>query len=167
MTKTHQVDLMGKLKEKDLKDYAAFFESNALEKFEIEEQGVRVKLERGNSNPLPSLGTSVPPAEIASQNTPPPSPAKTADSEIEKEIKSTDLEEIKSPIMGTFYSSPSPDAPPFVTVGKVVAANDVVAIVEAMKMMNEIKAEVSGKIAEILINNGDMVSADQVIMRVE
>lgn len=74
---------------------------------------------------------------------------------------------ITSPMVGTFYKSPSPDAEPFVTVGKTVAQGDVVCIVEAMKMMNEIEAEVSGKIVEICVEDGQPVEFGQVLMYVE
>ena len=74
---------------------------------------------------------------------------------------------ITSPMVGTFYKSPSPDADPFVSVGSTVKQGDVVCIVEAMKMMNEIEAEVSGKIVEICVEDGQPVEFGQVLMYVE
>lgn len=74
---------------------------------------------------------------------------------------------ITSPMVGTFYSAPSPDDKPFVSVGDSVAAGQVVCIIEAMKLMNEIEAEVSGKITEICVKNGDSVEFGQVLMYVE
>lgn len=74
---------------------------------------------------------------------------------------------ITSPMVGTFYKSPSPDAEPFVTVGKSVSQGDVVCIVEAMKMMNEIESEVSGKVVEICVEDGQPVEFGQVLMYVE
>ena len=74
---------------------------------------------------------------------------------------------ITSPMVGTFYKSPSPDADPFVSVGSTVKQGDVVCIVEAMKMMNEIEAEVSGKIIEICVEDGQPVEFGQVLMYVE
>lgn len=74
---------------------------------------------------------------------------------------------VTSPMVGTFYRSPSPDSKPFVEVGDVVAKGQVVCIVEAMKLMNEIEAEVSGKITEICIQDGEPVEYGQVIMYVE
>ena len=74
---------------------------------------------------------------------------------------------ITSPMVGTFYKAPSPDADPFVSVGSVVKQGDVVCIVEAMKMMNEIEAEVSGKIVEICVEDGQPVEFGQVLMYVE
>ena len=74
---------------------------------------------------------------------------------------------ITSPMVGTFYKSPSPDAAPFVTVGSTIKQGDVVCIVEAMKMMNEIESEVSGKVVEICVEDGQPVEFGQVLLYVE
>ncbi len=74
---------------------------------------------------------------------------------------------VTSPMVGTFYKSPSPDADPFVKVGSEVKQGDVVCIVEAMKMMNEIESEVSGKVVEICVEDGQPVEFGQVLMYVE
>ena len=73
---------------------------------------------------------------------------------------------IKSPMVGVFYAAPSPDSEPFVTVGKKVNKGDVVCIVEAMKLMNEITAEQSGTISEICVNNGDIVEYGQTLFKI-
>ena len=74
---------------------------------------------------------------------------------------------ITSPMVGTFYKAPSPDSEPFVSVGSTVATGDVVCIVEAMKMMNEIESEISGKVVEICVEDGQPVEFGQVLMYVE
>lgn len=74
---------------------------------------------------------------------------------------------ITSPIVGTFYASPSPEKPPFVKVGDSVNAGDVVCIIESMKLMNEINSEFGGKVAQIYVNNGDTVEYGQKLMRIE
>ncbi len=74
---------------------------------------------------------------------------------------------ITSPIIGTYYSSPAPEKPCFVKIGDTVNAGDVVCIIESMKIMNDIKSEFSGKVAEIYVNNGDPVEYGQKIMRIE
>ena len=74
---------------------------------------------------------------------------------------------ITSPMVGTFYASPSPDAEPFVEVGKTISEGDVVCIIEAMKLMNEIKSEHSGKVVQICVKNGDPIEYGQVLMYVE
>ena len=74
---------------------------------------------------------------------------------------------ITSPMVGTFYASPSPEAEPFVEIGSTVAEGDVVCIIEAMKLMNEIKSEHAGKITQICVKNGDPIEFGQVLMYVE
>ena len=98
----------------------------------------------------PAVATPAPtpaPAEEAA----PPAPAAT----------SANDHTIKAPIVGTYYSAPSPDADPFISVGDRVNKGDVLCIIEAMKLMNEIEAEVSGTVKEILINNSEPVEYDQ------
>ncbi|MGL5743023.1 MAG: acetyl-CoA carboxylase biotin carboxyl carrier protein [Legionella sp.] len=74
---------------------------------------------------------------------------------------------IRSPMVGTMYTSPSPESPPFVTVGQTVKAGDVLCIVEAMKMFNEIEADRAGKVIEILVGNGEPIEYDQVLFVIE
>lgn len=78
----------------------------------------------------------------------------------------SNYKEITSPMVGTFYSSPSPDSPAFVEAGKTINADSVVCIIEAMKVMNEIKAEISGKVVEVVAENGKPVQFGQVLFRV-
>lgn len=74
---------------------------------------------------------------------------------------------VRSPMVGTFYAAPAPDQPPYVSVGQVIKEGDVLCIIEAMKLMNEIKAEAGGTIAEILVQNGQTVEYDQPILKVK
>lgn len=74
---------------------------------------------------------------------------------------------VKSPIVGTFYAAPAPDKAPYVTVGSTVNKGDVLFIIESMKLMNEVTSEFSGRVAEILVKNGDTVEFDQPILRIE
>ena len=84
-----------------------------------------------------------------------------------QEVEEPKGKAIVSPMVGTFYTSPSPDAEPFVEVGSTVNEGDVVCIIEAMKSMNEIKAECSGKIVQVCVKNGEPVEFGQVLMYVE
>lgn len=93
-----------------------------------------------------------------------PAPVAQAPSASEPAKKGTP---ITSPMVGTFYKSPSPDAAAFVSVGQSIKTGDVVCIVEAMKMMNEIKSEISGKVVEICVEDGQPVEFGQVLMYVE
>lgn len=93
-----------------------------------------------------------------------PQPVQTAPAE-QKEVKKG--KPLTSPMVGTFYSAPSPDAEPFVKVGQTVKEGDVVCIVEAMKLMNEIEAEFAGKVVEICVEDGQPVEFGQVLMYIE
>ena len=94
-----------------------------------------------------------------------PQPAQTSAPAEQKEVKKG--KPLTSPMVGTFYSAPSPDADPFVKVGQTVKEGDVVCIVEAMKLMNEIESEFSGKIVEICVQDGQPVEFGQVLMYIE
>jgi acetyl-CoA carboxylase biotin carboxyl carrier protein len=149
---------------KDLKEIKAIIDlmkKHDLSVFEIEKEGFRLKLEKG-----PPAQTAAIPAPA----TPGPSKAVSAAPETTpaapKAIESVPLKEIVSPMVGTFYRGPSPDAPAFVDVGKTVTEDTVVCIIEAMKVMNEIKAETSGIIAEVMAENGKPVQFGQVLFRV-
>src|SRR5438094_9240646 len=113
--------------------------------FEIEKEGFRLKLEKGPSAQaaaaVPSAAAGPPKAVPAAAETTPAAP---------KAIESVPLKEIVSPMVGTFYRGPSPDAPPFVDVGKTVAEDTVVCIIEPMKVMNEIKAETGAITTEVV-----------------
>ncbi|BAU13676.1 biotin carboxyl carrier protein of acetyl-CoA carboxylase [Leptolyngbya sp. NIES-3755] len=106
--------------------------------------------------PVPvSQPTIAPPPESVKPETPSAAP-----------INDRKLADVVSPIVGTFYRSPSPDEPPFVDMGNRIQKGQVVCIIEAMKVMNEIEAEVSGEIVEILVQNGEPVEYGQPLMRV-
>ena len=149
---------------KDIKEIKAIIDlmkKHDLSVFEIEKEGFRLKLEKGPSvqaaAAVPSAAAGPPKAVPAAAETTPAAP---------KAIESVSLKEIVSPMVGTFYRGPSPDAPPFVDVGKTVAEDTVVCIIEAMKVMNEIKAETGGIIAEVLAENGKPVQFGQVLFKV-
>jgi acetyl-CoA carboxylase biotin carboxyl carrier protein len=148
---------------KDIKEIKAVIDlmkKHDLSVFEIEKEGFRLKLQRGTSAPqatiaLPAAPT-VPP-KAASTAEPPPAA---------KPIESVPMKEIVSPMVGTFYRAASPDTPAFVEVGKPITEETVVCIIEAMKVMNEIKAETSGVIAEVLAENGKPVQFGQALFKV-
>ena len=108
----------------------------------------------------PAAVTAAPVAATA------PAPAATAPQPAAKEPEAKGRA-ITSPMVGTFYAASSPDAAPFVEVGSTVNAGDVVCIIEAMKLMNEIKSEQSGKVVQICVKNGDPIEYGQVLMYVE
>ncbi len=105
-------------------------------------------------------------ASAVAVTAPPAAPSvQPAQSAPKQEIKKG--QPVTSPMVGTFYKAPSPDAKPFVEVGQTVSKGDVVCIVEAMKLMNEIETEVSGKVVEICVEDGQPVEFGQVLMYIE
>lgn len=160
MAKPKETSIVGALQERDIGDYARFFEKNHLEELTIEEKGLRITLKKAKVAVAAALSTAAPglPAPASSLVTVP--------SEAALEKKSN-YKEIKSPIVGTFYTASAPGAAAYVKVGDTVQADSKVCIVEAMKIMNEITAGVGGKIVEILVTNGQAVTAQQVLMYVE
>jgi acetyl-CoA carboxylase biotin carboxyl carrier protein len=149
---------------KDIKEIKAIIDlmkKHDLSVFEIEKEGFRLKLQRGASTSQPTTAAPAAaggPAKAAVSGAEPPPAAKA--------IESVPMKEIVSPMVGTFYRAASPDAPAFVEVGKPVTEDTVVCIIEAMKVMNEIKAETSGVIAEVLADNGKPVQFGQALFRV-
>ncbi len=141
----------------ELKKLVEYFEKTSLSELEIEKEGIRIRLSKREAKEinlsLPSVKESV---------TPVPSQEK-----VEEKGEEEGLVTISSPMVGTFYRSPAPDAPPFVEEGDEVNEDDVVCIIEAMKIMNEIKAEVKGRIRKVLVENGESVEFGQPLFLVE
>jgi acetyl-CoA carboxylase biotin carboxyl carrier protein len=124
--------------------------------------GATVQVQPAVSAPVTQPAASAALPQTVSSGASPASPA----SSTQKNEESV-LIEICSPIVGTFYSSPSPDAAPFVSVNDTIQKGDVLCIIEAMKLMNEIEAEVSGTVVEILVENGQPVEYDQPLFRIK
>jgi len=155
----------------DLKDIKAIIDlmrKNDLSVFELEKDGFKLKLQKGNGGqPILTAPIAIAPgitattAGVAGTALGEPGAASS-----EPATARGSLKDITSPMVGTFYRSPSPDAGSFVDVGSTVNEDTVVCIIEAMKVMNEIKAETSGVIAEVLVENGKPVQFGQVLFRV-
>jgi acetyl-CoA carboxylase biotin carboxyl carrier protein len=144
---------------KDIKAVIDLMKKNDLSVFEMEKDGFRLKLQKGAGEQTvyaqPAPAPTAPAAPAAA-----PAPAPAAE-------KASPLKDIVSPMVGTFYRAGSPEAQSFVDVGKEVSEETVVCIIEAMKVMNEIKAETKGVIAEIVAENGKPVQFGQVLFRVK
>ena len=155
---------------KDIKGIVDLMKKNAVSEFEMEEGGFKIKLKRDSGKP--SASAAGPPVEQISVVSP-PAPTPVAQVQVPAaapQAPSQSAEEgveIKSPMIGTFYRKPSPDADTYVEVGAAVEPDTVVCIVEAMKVMNEIKAEVKGTIAEALVEDGKPVEYGQALFRIE
>jgi len=147
------------MNQKELKELIEFLKEQDIAEFELERGDVKVRIKRGtpvaitpvqlpNSAPTVSTAAAAPPAAAPAA----PSTSKSADE---------GLHQVKSPIVGTFYESPSPGSPPFVKPGDTVEAGQVLCIIEAMKLMNEIEADASGEVVKRLVNNGQPVEYGQ------
>ena len=115
-------------------------------------------------SPTPAAPAAVPAVPVPS---PQPAAAPEASAPAEESDSTGDLVEVKSPIVGTFYRSPSPDKPVYVKVGDTIDVGSVVCIVEAMKLFNEIESEVSGKIVKVMVEDAQPVEYDQVLFLVD
>ena len=145
---------------KEIREMINLMNENDLAEIEIEREGTKIKLKKASSEVVepsyrrPAEYYGEPYGGKAEAKTPETSPA-------------TNKKEIKSPMVGTFYRSPSPEAPVFVEIGQMVEVGQVVCIVEAMKLMNEIKSEVKGKVVEALVDNAQPVEFGQTLFLVE
>jgi acetyl-CoA carboxylase biotin carboxyl carrier protein len=140
----------------------SFMEKHGLEEFEYEAAGVHIRLKKPSaSGPRAMTEPTVSPVAPVSAPTQVTSPAAAAAGHGAESGRAADLHLIKSPIVGTFYAAPSPGADPFVARGVRVEAGQVLCIIEAMKLMNEIESDVSGEVAEIYAENGSPVEYGQ------
>lgn len=151
--KTQFVDL------KDIKAIIDLMKKNSVSEFELERQDFKIRLKRGpNGGPPISYdegGIIYPMPQLAAPAVQAPAPAPAPSNELD----------IKSPMIGTFYRAPSPEAASYVEVGSEVNPETVVCIIEAMKVMNEIKAEAKGVVTQILIDNAKPVEFGQPLFR--
>ncbi len=146
-------------------------DESSLDSLEVERGATRIRLAKS-----PSGGVIVPegvravPEAAAAAPAPAGDPAPAAppaDEAPAPEAPAANLIEVTSPMVGTFYRAPSPEAAPYVQVGSTVAAGDVLCVIEAMKLMNELECEVAGRIVEICADNAEPVDYGQVLFRVE
>jgi acetyl-CoA carboxylase biotin carboxyl carrier protein len=146
-----------------IKEIIGLMKKNDLREFELENEGFKVRIKRGPEDRVQTVATPValtesvasPAALVAAPVAAPPA------------VAPANVKEIISPMVGTFYRAPAPDAPPYVEVGQKVDENTVVCIIEAMKVMNEIKAEVKGTVAEVMVENGKPVEFGKPLFRVQ
>lgn len=148
----------------------SFMSEHGLEEFEYAHGDLRIRLKKAiaqtSAAPVLALPVAHAAAPIAAQPHASANPPQTAAQAVSAPADSTpapatDEHIIKSPIVGTFYAGPSPDAGPFVRVGDAVEAGQTVCIIEAMKLMNEIEADIGGEVARVLVENGQPVEYGQ------
>ena len=143
---------------KEIKELIALMRKNDLSVFKMEKEGFKITLKKGTDF-QPVITTAAAPVALAA------APA-TAAVSAQEAASAPSLREITSPMVGTFYGSASPESAAYVTVGQEVTEDTVVCIIEAMKVMNEIKAEVRGVIADVVAENGKPVQYGQALFRV-
>jgi acetyl-CoA carboxylase biotin carboxyl carrier protein len=153
-------------------------DQSTLDSLEVEQEGTRVRLSKspaavqvGNSGsavastlpPIPGAPGASPPSPVAAENAGTSQPAL----ELGGETAQDNLLRVTSPMVGTFYRAPAPDAPPYVEVGGRVGKGTVLCIIEAMKLMNELESEVEGTIAKVLVENAQPVEYGQVLFLID
>ena len=148
---------------KQIRELAQIVRENGLSALEINENDTRIRIEcekKAEAAPVMFAGVAPAPAMTA--------PAMPAEAAVETAADPVDFNrarEIKSPMVGVFYAAAAPDAKPFVEVGSKVKKGDIVCIVEAMKLMNEITAEFDGEVVDICVHNGDVVEYGQTLFK--
>ncbi len=145
---------------KEIREMINLMNENDLTEIEIERDGTKIKIRKGSGEGYESDRKSSAGYRVETQ---PPSP----DDDEAAEATNANRQEIKSPMVGTFYRSPSPEVAAFVESGQVVEVGQVVCIVEAMKLMNEIKSEVKGKVVDIPVDNAQPVEFGQTLFTIE
>ena len=145
----------------DVEHLMQMMAANDVTEIDIDDSGRKISLKRGIFVP-PSQGSPV--AAFVPANS---GGVVSAESSLEEDAPPDDLIDITSPMVGTFYTAPDPDTDPFTALGDTINANTVVCIVEAMKVMNEIKAECAGTIVELCVKNAEPVEFGQVMFRVK
>lgn len=154
---------------KEIRTLIDLMKKNGVAVFKMEREGFKITLKTSEATVSHSVVTSQPMLAYngpAAQPASAPAPAASAPAPAAAPAASGGIE-IKSPMVGTFYSSPSPDSPTFVSVGQEITPDTVICIIEAMKVMNEIQSEISGTVVECLVANGTSVEFGQPLFRVK
>lgn len=159
------------LKIEEIKEIIKLIDESSINEFTYESEGAKINLRKKAAESVQATNATVPPSqpikEEAIQSKPAPAEQATENKETANDTTAEFDHEVLSPMVGTFYNSPNPESDPFVSVGAKVKENTVVCIVEAMKLFNEIEAEVSGEITEVLVENGELVEFGQPLFRVK
>ncbi len=147
---------------KEIKEMITLMNENGLVELEVEKDGMRIRLKKTSPGQEGLSG----PIIVERERVQEPSFRKEAHGEaLDKAAVKT--VEIRAPMVGTFYRAPTPEAPPYVEVGQTVEPGQVICIIEAMKLMNEIKSEIRGKVLEILVDNTEPVEFGQPMLLIE
>ena len=151
--------------DKEILELIEFVSKSSFVEFELEREGFKIRLVKSGGRAVPVVAAAVPALPAAAGEAPAP-PGVPAAAPAGPAAPAQRFHEIKSPLVGTFYRAPSPEAPPFTEVGKTVRAGQVLCIVEAMKLMNEIESDVDGVVDEVLVSNGQPVEYGELLFRI-
>ena len=149
---------------KQLRSLAKIMEDTGLSVLEVTEGDLKIHFERPTADSVPMILPAVAPA--AASAVPAAAPAASAEAPGTPPGGFNNITEVKSPMVGVFYDSPSPDSEPYVKVGSRVKKGDVLCIIEAMKLMNEITAQVDGEIVDVCAQNGQVVEYNQPLFKI-
>ncbi|HLD41146.1 MAG TPA: acetyl-CoA carboxylase biotin carboxyl carrier protein [Candidatus Omnitrophota bacterium] len=149
---------------KEIKEMIILMNENNLSELEIEKEGMRIKLKKSALSNAPE---GLPAPIFIEREKVSPAEPRIPEITAKEAAPGKNKNEIKSPMVGTFYRAPSPEAPPFVQVNQEIEPGQVICIIEAMKLMNEIKSEIKGKILEILVDNAEPVEFGQPLFLIE
>ncbi|WP_163193996.1 acetyl-CoA carboxylase biotin carboxyl carrier protein [Clostridium thermarum] len=151
-----------------VREIVSMMENSKLSSMEIEIKDMRIKLEKNTDSTETPILTTTRTVEAKQYEAFTSSEVITGvETVMKQEKEDVECTLIKSPMVGTFYSAPSPGSEPFVTVGKTVKSGDVVCIIEAMKLLNEIESECNGTIIEVLVKDGEMVEYNQPLFKIK
>ncbi|MCL6445546.1 MAG: acetyl-CoA carboxylase biotin carboxyl carrier protein [Alicyclobacillus sp.] len=167
----------------EIRELIRLLDDTSIHELKVESDGVKLQIKKADpATPAPAPAPVAAPTTAATAFYPAPTfqvpaagatatinagePSAAATTATSEPAIAADVHTITSPMVGTFYRAPSPEAPPFVEVGSKVSEKTVVCIVEAMKLMNEIEAEVKGEVVEILAENGQLVEYGQPLFRI-
>ena len=151
---------------KEIKELIALIRKNDLSEFSLEQEGFKITLKRGGDFQPVITTQAFAPAPVAAALAPAPAAAASGAGSAAGPGSASGDRDLPSPMVGTFYSAASPESSSFVSVGQQVTPDTTICIIEAMKVMNEIKAETSGVITEILAENGKPVQYGQALFRI-
>jgi acetyl-CoA carboxylase biotin carboxyl carrier protein len=150
-----------------IKQVVELMKKSELSEFEFQEQDFKLRIKRDIPGRATVPASPAAPAQAAPAPTPAASPAPVPAAAPAPVLADPSIKLITSPMVGTFYGAPAPDAPPFVGVGSQIKSDSVVCIIEAMKVMNEIQAELAGTVVECLVATGTSVEFGQPLYRVK
>jgi len=154
------------MNQKELKELIEFLIEKDIAEFELERGDVKVRIKRAGEHLVSMVAPAAPQVVVHSAPPAVTGPAAPAAAPAEAPVAEEGVHMVKSPIVGTFYESPSPGSPPFVKVGDTVEAGQILCIVEAMKLMNEIESDVAGEVVKKLVNNGQPIEYGQELFAV-